>query len=128
MDDVLLLCANKQLLGKLKKQYIGHFEMTDMGDVSRVLSINVTRDREERTITIYQKDYTEGIVQRYGKRGCNPAYTPGVRPELSVDQPEENLLNEDKRRYQSISGAACTLSGLPLRYPLHRQPVGEGNV
>ena len=46
------------------------------------------RDHEEGTITINQKDYTEDIVQRYGMRGCNPAYTPGMGAELSLDQPE----------------------------------------
>ena len=82
-------------------------EMTDMGDVSRVLNMNVVRDRDERTITINQKDYTEDIVQRYGMRGCNPAYTPGVGPELSLDNPEENLWNEEgKRRYRPVTGAA----------------------
>ena len=59
---------------------------------------------------INQKDYTKDIVQSYGMRGCNPAYTPGVGPELSIDQPEENLLNEEgKRRYQSIADAAMYL-------------------
>ena len=44
-------------------------------------------------------------------RGYNSAYTPGVGPEPSVDQPEENLLNkEGKRRYQSITGAAMYLA------------------
>ena len=73
--------------------------------VSPAPTPNVIRDHEEGTITINQKEYTEDIVQRYGMRGCNPAYTPGVRPEVSLDQPEENLLNkEGKRRYQSITG------------------------
>ena len=94
VDDVLLLGANKQLLANLKKQLMDRFEMTEMGDVSRVLGMNIIRDREEGTITINQTDYTEDIVQRYGMRGCNPAYTPGVGPELSLDQPEENILNE----------------------------------
>ena len=75
-DDVLLLGTNKQLLDKLKKQLMDRFEMTDMGDVSRVLGLNVTRDREEGIITINQKDYTEDIVQRYGMRSCNPAHIP----------------------------------------------------
>ena len=41
VDHVLLLGANKHLLNKLKKQLMDHFEMTDMGDVSRVLGMNV---------------------------------------------------------------------------------------
>ena len=31
------------------------FEMTDMGDMSRVLGMNVSRDREKGIITIDQK-------------------------------------------------------------------------
>ena len=62
--------------------------------------MNVTRDGEEGNITINQKDYMEDIVQRYGMRGCNPAYTPGVGPKPSLDQPEENLLNEEGKRQQ----------------------------
>ena len=85
VDDVVLLGANKHLLDKLRKQLMDHFEMANMGDVSRVLGVNVKRDREEGTITINQKDYTEDIFQRYGMRGCNPAYTPGMGAELSLD-------------------------------------------
>ena len=44
---------------------------------------------------INQKGYTEDIVQRYGMRGCNPVYTPGVVVEMSLDQREENLLKEE---------------------------------
>ena len=62
VDDFLLLGANKQLLDKPKKQVTDRFEMTDIGDVSRVLGMNVTRDHEEGTITTNQKDYTEDIV------------------------------------------------------------------
>ena len=80
------------------KQLLNRFEMTDISDVSRVLGMNVTCDRAEETITINQKDYTEDIVQWYGMRDCNPAYTPGVGSVLSLDQPDENLLNEEGRR------------------------------
>ena len=36
MDDILLLGNNKHLLGKLKKQLMDRFEMTDLGDVSKI--------------------------------------------------------------------------------------------
>ena len=82
-----------------------------MGDVSRVLGMNVTRDRKRRTITIDHKDYTEDIIERFGMKGCNPAFIPGAGPELSLDQPGNNLLDEEgKRRYQSIVGAAMYLA------------------
>ena len=46
VDGILLLGNNKRLLGKLKKQLMNLFEMTDLGDVLKVLGMNVTRDRE----------------------------------------------------------------------------------
>ena len=48
VDDILLLGANKQLLNKPRKQLMDRVEMTDMGDVSRVLGMNVARDRKKR--------------------------------------------------------------------------------
>ena len=111
MDDILLLGDNKQLLGKLTKQLMDRFEMTDLGDVSKVLGMNVARDRENGTITIDQKDYTEDILERYGMTNCNVAFTPGVGPEISLDQPVDGLLDEQgKQRYQSITGALMYLA------------------
>ena len=49
---------------------------------------------------------------------CNPAHTPGVGKELSLDHPEENLLNkEDKRRFQAITGSVMYL-GQVTRYDI----------
>ena len=40
----------------------------------------------------------------------NPAFTLGAGPDRSLNQPENNLLDEEgKRRYQSIVGAAMYL-------------------
>ena len=98
VDDVLLLDVNKQLLAKLKNQRMDRFEMTDMGDLSRILGMNFTRGREEGIITINHKNYTDDIIQCYGMQGCNSAYTPGVRPEISLSRPEDKLLNEEGKR------------------------------
>ena len=56
----MFLSANKTLLNKLKKLLMDRFKMSDMGDVSRTLGLNVTRNRDKGSITISQKDYTEG--------------------------------------------------------------------
>ena len=85
--------------------------MTDLGDVSKVLGMNVTRERENGTITIDQKEYAEDILERYGMTNCDVAFTPGAGPEISLDQPADRLLNEKgKQRYQSIAGALLYLA------------------
>ena len=106
VDDIFLHGNNKQLFGKLKKQLMDRFEMTDLGNVPKVLGMDVTRDREDETITIDQKDYTEDILERYGVTNCNVAFTPGVGPEISLDKPADRLLDEQgKQRYSSLSPA-----------------------
>ena len=70
------------MLKNVKKHLNDRFETTDIGDVSRVLSMNVTRGREKRTIVIDQKNYTEDVVERFGMKDCNSAFTPGAEPEL----------------------------------------------
>ena len=98
MEDILLLGNIKQLLGKLKKQLIDRFKMTDLGDVSKVLGMNVARDRGNWTITIDQKDYTEDILEHYGMTNCNVALTPGVGPKISLDQPADRLLDKQEKQ------------------------------
>ena len=110
VDDIFLLGNNKQLLGKLKKQLMDRCEMTDFGDVSKVLGMNVTRDQENGTIIIDQKDYTEDIIERYGMTHGNTTFTPGVGPEISVNQPADRLLDEQGKYWdKSIAGALMYL-------------------
>ena len=80
--------------------------MSDAGDVSSVVGMNITCDREKGAITISQENDRENVVQRYGMEGYNLAYTPEVGPKLSLNQPENKLMNEEnKRHYQVIRGA-----------------------
>ena len=90
--------------------------MTDMGDVSLVLGMGDTRDHEKGTVATPQENCTKSLLERYGMASCNPAHTPGVGTELSLDQPEERLLSkEDKQRFQAITGSVLYL-GQVTRY------------
>ena len=97
---------------------MGRFSMIDMGDVSLVFGMEVTHDRTKGTVTITQENYVKSLLERFGMGNCNPAHTPGVGKELSLDQPEGNLLNkEDKRRFQAITGSVMCL-GQVTRYDI----------
>ena len=62
MDDILFLSASKALFNKLKEKLMGQFKMTDVGNVSRILGIIITRDREKGAITISQNNHMEDVV------------------------------------------------------------------
>ena len=56
VDDTMFLSASKILLNNLEKQLMDRFEISNMGDVSTILGMNVTRDSVKGAITISQKD------------------------------------------------------------------------
>ena len=94
------------------------FMMPDMGDVSLVLGMLITRDREKKTLTISQEEYTKSILERFGMANCKPAGTPGCGSELLTKQPEETLLSkEEAQRYQAITGSVMYLAQI-LRYDI----------
>ena len=59
VDDLLIIGGNIQVIETIKKKLMGKFKITDMGDVSLVLGIQVTCNRERGTLTITQENYTK---------------------------------------------------------------------
>ena len=57
---------------------MGRFSMADMGDVSLVFGMEVTRDLTKGTVTIIQENYAKSLLEQYGMENCNPAHTPDV--------------------------------------------------
>ena len=85
-------------------------DSTDKGDVSLVLGVRVARDREKGALTITQENNTNFLLERFGMASCNSTYTPHVGKELSLNQPEERILNaEEKHRFQAITGSVMYL-------------------
>ena len=83
VDDILSLSAsnlslsaNNTLLNKLNKQLMNRFKMSNMGNVSRILAMNVTRDFERGAIAISQKSWRTWYSTTVWK-----AATPRIPPE-----------------------------------------------
>ena len=59
----------------LKEKPTSRFATTDMGEISLIFGMQVTRDRESGTLTISQADYTRFVLEQYGKGECKPVNT-----------------------------------------------------
>ena len=95
VDDLLVAGRNIQVIETVKKKLADKFEISDMGDVSLVLGMKVTRDRETKTLSICKENFTKSLLECFGMRDCNTVSTPDVGAELSTEQPEETLLNKE---------------------------------
>ena len=111
VDDILTTGPDKILLGQLKEKLMARFSMMDLGEVSLILGMKITRDRSKRTLRIGQTDCTRSILDRFNMKDCNPVSTPSTGAELSLDQPTDTLLDEDGTKlYQSMLGSLLYLS------------------
>ena len=85
VDDILITGPDKILLGHLKEKLMARFSMTDLGEVSLILGMKITRDRSKRTLRISLTDYTRSILDRFNMKDCNPVSTPITGAELSLN-------------------------------------------
>ena len=86
VDDLLLTGNNAEAMAMVKSQLKQRFKMTDMGEESLVLGIEIKRDRQLGTLTISQEAYSKSILEKFGMSDCKPTSTPGYDPELSNKQ------------------------------------------
>eukprot|EP00903_Cladosiphon_okamuranus_P017600 g16211.t1 len=105
VDDILITSPDKKFLARMKKKLMERFTMSDLGVVSLILGMKITRDRVKKTLSISQTDDTLSILERFGMQDCNPVSTPCHGGEISLDQPADALLDEDGiKTYQSLVG------------------------
>ena len=76
VDHRLVIRGSVQLLEKIRSKLTEKFKMTDMGDISLMLGMQITRAREKKTFTISQ-EYTTSILERFGMANCKPVGAPG---------------------------------------------------
>ena len=106
VDDLLLAGNDFNAISILKGKLQKRFKMTDMGEASLVLGMEIKKDREAGTLTISQEAYCISILERFGMLDCKPTSTHGYGSEILSSQHEDTLLNEEEtRKYQGIVGS-----------------------
>ena len=103
VDDTVIATNCKRMLADIKGKLCGQFHMEDLGEVKYILGMMVKRDREAGTLTIDQRCYLEGVLQRFGMENCNPVSTP-LEPGRQLRKATEDDEEVDTHRYQEIVG------------------------
>src|SRR5258708_5260212 len=74
VDDLLLFTGSNQTMNEMKKDLCSQWEVTDLGEPSKIIGIKITRSDD--VITISQKKSMESILTRQGLEEANPVSTP----------------------------------------------------
>ena len=77
VDDMLIASRNKGEICKLKAQLSKEFEMKDLGEVKKILGMEIARDRQRGTLCLTQKQFMKKVLQRFGmSKKTKPVSTP----------------------------------------------------
>jgi tRNA(Ser,Leu) C12 N-acetylase TAN1 len=85
-------------MDEIKTMLKVEWEMTDLGEPSKMVSIKITQT--DRTITISQKKYIENILAKEGLENANPVSTPldqNITLEPNPDKTQGNKNNSYAR-------------------------------
>ena len=70
------MASNIELMRQVKESLSKEFEMTDLGEISHYLGIQIIRDRQNRTIHVNQTAYIDKILKKFGMENCVAVSTP----------------------------------------------------
>jgi hypothetical protein len=106
VDDAIFTGPDKDLVFKLKAQFMQRWEVRDLGDVTEFLRMRITRVGDK--IHLDQTDYLKVVLQRCGMQNAKTATTPlpaGYVATKSLEQANP----ERRSRYQTVIGSLLYL-------------------
>jgi hypothetical protein len=120
VDDLILVCNNKDKLLQVKEELSRKFEMKDLGDLHFFLGMEVERDRAQRLLYINQIGYLKEILKRFRMEDCKAigvSFDPKTKLKKNVNKDDEMV----KVPYQQAVGSlmyAMLCTRPDLAYPI----------
>lgn len=74
VDDMLVTGEEVTDLNKFKQEMMNEFEMSDLGEVSYFLGMELQSNKTG--VLLHQRKYASDILNRFNMQNCNPTATP----------------------------------------------------
>ena len=91
---------------KDKEVLMRKYQMTDLGEISWILGIHITRNVEEGWISLSQQKYLEEVLERFDMADLHPISTPSLANQHLVHLPSPEV---DAKHFQSALGTLMYL-------------------
>lgn len=109
VDDMLIASGNPKVIQALKDSLSKEFEMKDLGQASRILGMDIIRDREKGTLVLSQQRYLEKVLKTFGMYEAKPVVTPTASHfKLKILHPKERAEEFEHMKnvpYASVVGS-----------------------
>jgi transposase InsO family protein len=106
VDDITILGDSLNTIKQIKSSLANRYEMTDLGEITSYLGVNIKRDRSQKRLEIDQSHYIVEIVSRFGLADANPAPTPlPSGAESHLEKHDGEASQADIKLYQQMIGS-----------------------
>lgn len=106
VDDLLITGNNGRLIDQFKAEMMEVFEMTDLGEMSYFLGIEVLQ--KENEVFICQQKYAKEILKKFKMEDCKSTTTPMNLKEKFCK--EDGAKKVDEVLYRSLIGCLMYLT------------------
>ncbi|CAI7924102.1 unnamed protein product [Closterium sp. NIES-53] len=118
--DLVFATSDTEALTLVKSELQKRHTCTDLGELRSYLSLQITRDRAWRTITLTQSHMVHQVLQRFGFQYSSPLLTP-LSTSHSLSAPPSDESVEPSGPYPELVGCLMylmTCTRPDLAYPL----------
>ena len=107
VDDLLIIGPSKANISMIKAKLSEHFHMTDLGPCKYYLGMEVTRDRQNRTLKLSQRSYLEKVLRDFRMWDCNKKHDTPIDTHIKLQKAEAEYKPKtaDIKWYQSAVGS-----------------------
>ena len=106
VNDIHLIEPDKQYIETIKKELASHYWIKNLRLSSNYLELKITRNRENRTLTISQKKYISSVLAAHRMTDCSSVFTfMKAEMVLGKTEAEHESMQEFKMNYQSMLGS-----------------------
>jgi hypothetical protein len=76
VDDIPAACNDATWLTSFKARLSARLKFKDLGDLSQLLGMHITRDRSARTVSMDHSKYLRNIMDKYDMSDSKPSSLP----------------------------------------------------
>lgn len=123
VENLLIFTSDKKLMDELKQELQNMFKTTDLGELHKIVGIEITRDHENGTLMISQTKYIESILAKHRLLDANSVGMP-LDPSMKLEPTIKSADKGDRsNNYASLIGSlmyAAVVTRPDIAYAVYR--------
>ncbi|KAJ1585839.1 hypothetical protein NDA12_002285 [Ustilago hordei] len=102
IDNLLVIRATTSRVQAVRQQLSNVFSITDQGNISHIIGLNVRYDHEAHTLSIDQNGYIEGVLTKFRMSEAWTALTPAMETINSLGPWEADVASTEEVHYYAL--------------------------